>query len=357
MRPLTASEAISPALERTKLLLGNPFRSRTFLKIAAVAFFADFGSSLNFNLPSNSSKFPASSPGSIAAIAAVVAVVALIGLTIGLVLFYIGSRLQLVLVEMVATAQTMVAPVWRRTGIFTWRWIGMKLLFFLAAVLLVAVCASPLIFYFVTHHDRFSSLSVSLIVTAVLIALLLLLLVIVAYTLMRDFALPFLSLEGLSISATFERVNDILAAEPGQVGLYLLLRLLLGFVIAIGMYVGVLITLLISAIPFAAVGGGLWLALHKAGTAGMAVLIVCAIAGGLAFLCWVVCLGIGAFGAMITFFQAYALYFLGGRYPLLGDLLDRSAPPPAFPYIPGYPAYPPPPEPPSGALPEAPPTL
>jgi hypothetical protein len=32
-------------------------------------------------------------------------------------------------------------------------------------------------------------------------------------------------------------------------------------------------------------------------------------------------------GIAITFLEAYKLYFLGGRYPPLGDLLDRSTPP------------------------------
>jgi hypothetical protein len=31
----------------------------------------------------------------------------------------------------------------------------------------------------------------------------------------------------------------------------------------------------------------------------------------------------------LVFFQSYALYFLGGRYPVLGALLWRSAPPSA----------------------------
>jgi hypothetical protein len=46
-------------------------------------------------------------------------------------------------------------------------------------------------------------------------------------------------------------------------------------------------------------------------------------------------------GAVLTFLDAYADYFLGGRYPMLGDLLDRSTPPARPPYYPPY--YPPPP--------------
>jgi len=41
------------------------------------------------------------------------------------------------------------------------------------------------------------------------------------------------------------------------------------------------------------------------------------------------------FGYVFTFLQAYALYFLGGRYPLVGAYLDPFLPPPH-----GYPGPP-----------------
>ena len=42
---------------------------------------------------------------------------------------------------------------------------------------------------------------------------------------------------------------------------------------------------------------------------------------------------IAAFGYLATFLQAYALYFLAGRYPLLAEMLDPT---------PGHPFTPPP---------------
>ena len=44
-----------------------------------------------------------------------------------------------------------------------------------------------------------------------------------------------------------------------------------------------------------------------------------------------------AMGTLITFMQSYALYFLGGRYPLLGDILEPSvaAPWTSSPSFPG----------------------
>ena len=50
MRPLSATEAIGPAFGRAKDVLARPFQLRTFLKIAAVAFFAEMGGGLNLNL-------------------------------------------------------------------------------------------------------------------------------------------------------------------------------------------------------------------------------------------------------------------------------------------------------------------
>jgi hypothetical protein len=62
-----------------------------------------------------------------------------------------------------------------------------------------------------------------------------------------------------------------------------------------------------------------------------------------------------AIGPVFTFLDAYALYFLGGRYPMLGDLLDASTPPPpasiaGFPPPPALPSVPPPQPLESGAL-------
>jgi hypothetical protein len=342
MRPLSASEAIGPALERTKDVLARPFRWQTFIKLAAVAFFAEIGG--NFNFPGGGGSSSGTSPthsSSMFVQPGMVAVLVLVGIAvfiIGLVLFYISSRLQLVLVELVATRQTIVAPMWRRCSRLTWRWIGLKLLFFLASILLTVVVAGPFVAYF-GSTGGFSSFHPTFvnILLMIVAGLVLLLALIVAYMLLRDLALPFLALEDLSISDALGRLRFILAADPGQVALYLVLRVVLGVAIAIGCELAAFLILLISLIPFALVGGGLWFALHNTGTVGTVILIACGVAGGVVFFCWMLCVGIAIFGSLFIFFQAYALYFLGGRYPLLGDLLDRSTPPPSYAYATGYP--------------------
>jgi hypothetical protein len=259
----------------------------------------------------------------------------------------------LVLVELVATRQAFVGPVWRRVGPPTWRWIGLKIVFFTLAFLLAFLLALPAILYFV-YHGGFAGLSnfgglfhlhLGLILLFFTVAFVVLIAVAVAYTLLRDLALPSIALEDQSISESLRRLRSLLAAESGAVALFVLLRIVLVFLFAIMGEMGIAIAILLSLIPFAIVGGVLWFALHHAGAPGTAALIGCAIVGGAIFLAWVVCLGIAVLGSVYTFSQAYALYFLGGRYPMLGDLLDRSTPPPGFAYPVAYPPYPQPPQP------------
>jgi len=83
-----------------------------------------------------------------------------------------------------------------------------------------------------------------------------------------------------------------------------------------------------------------------------AVMLVLAIIIGILLYLFVIFYGMFlANGTLYTITESYALYFLGGRYPLLGDLLDRSTPPsePMTPppnYL-AYAASPPPTYPPS----------
>jgi len=45
------------------------------------------------------------------------------------------------------------------------------------------------------------------------------------------------------------------------------------------------------------------------------------------FFGWVMYLTIGELGILLTFLQYYALFFLGGRYPSLGNALEPPPPP------------------------------
>ncbi len=331
MRPLSASECITPAIERTKSLLFSPFQWRAFLKLTAVAFFAEVGSgSFSFSSPARNGNIPGVSPAAQGLIFAILFVVLLVGLVIGLVLLYLGSRLQLVLLEVVATRQTTIAPIWRRYGRLTWRWIGFKVLFFLVFGLVFLAVLSPVIISMFKNMPSgaqppsaafFSH--ILLFVSAIFIGVMI---VLAAYFLLRDFALPFLEIEDLSNTDTLRRLRSLVAAAPGEIALYLLLRFLLSLVAGIGAELLILFIFIASMIPFGVIGGVLWFALRHAGTVATAALIGLAVVGGLVLLVWMACVIVGLIGTVFVFTQSYALYFLGGRYSLLGNVLE----PPQF---------------------------
>ena len=66
-------------------------------------------------------------------------------------------------------------------------------------------------------------------------------------------------------------------------------------------------------------------------------LLVClAVLFYIAFMVWSIYTSIGTIGYVLTWLTAYGIYFLGGRYPLLGNILDPGigapfTPPPVYP--------------------------
>lgn len=349
MRPLTATECISPAIQRTKDLLARPFRTGTYLKLTALAVFAEMGGSCNFSVPGNRHQrhdFAAIHPYSIPFIVAAVVV----GVAIWVALFYLSSRLQLVLAEIVAARQQYVAPFWRRQAASAWRWIGLKLVFFVAVAVIAVILASPIIFYAIRHRmtSGFSHLPVGWMVFIVAMVLLLVLVAAAAYGVLRGLVLPPMALEGVPASEAIRRARFIVDTEPGQLALFILLEVLLSIAMAIAAEIIIVLVGLISLLPLGLIGGGAWLTLRHAGAGGTVLLIALAIAGGIVFVGWMVCVAIGLLGPVQIFTQAYALYFLGGRYPLLGDLLDQTTPVPDFFAPPGF--IPPPIAPPQPGL-------
>jgi len=362
MRPLSATEAIGPAFQRTKDVLAHPFKLRTFLKLAAVAFFAEMGGGINFNFGrGTTNSLHQLPPAVLAFLVASMVLIAFISLVVGLVLFYIGSRLQLVLIELVATRYSQIGPLWRKYGTRTWRWIGLKFLFLLC-VLIVLLPFIVAVFIYCIHHaleistltgNPFAGLHLAQILLFGAVAFIVLLVIGAFFMLVRDLALPSLALEDLSITNSLERLRSMFVAEPGQVILYVILRLVLGIVFGITAEIAAVIVLLVSLIPPGIIGVILWFSLHKTGTVGIVLLVACAICGLLIYLCWALCVVFSFMGSLLTFFQAYALYFLGGRYPLLGDLLDRSTPQTAYAFAANFPPPPPPYQPPQTEPPTA----
>jgi len=326
MQPLSAAGAIAPAWERTRAHLLQDFSLRRYMKLASVAFLASLGAGFNSNVNMHNGHSGLHNPVS-AAVAAVAATalvaIVLATIVIGLVLFYVGSRMQFVLFETVVMRSSLIAPVWKRYARRTWRWIGLKLMLFLAGFVMMLPVLLPILLTAIRSgkHMGGRALFVSFLGTFSLMFLLILVLMAI-YFLLQDFVMPVMALEDASIGTGLGRLKVLFEQEPGAVLLYVLLRFVLGLIFSIALFVVWGIVMLVSAIPFVIAGFALYLPLHKSGIAGLVVMVAGFLVMGLIGFAWALCTLIAVAGYKETFFQTYAVCFYAGRYPLLNSLFD-----------------------------------
>lgn len=349
MPPLSAADCISPAISRIKLILFSPFMKGRTWKLSATGYLATAG---NLFLP-----FPIAyllllplvsgvgKPFAIILISACVFATAVF-----LFLFVLFSRLQFAFFEVVLNREQFIAPLWRkhRNNYAAWTWIKVLAGLVTAAALALPIMALgrrfiPLLHtmsslkpgelpsadFFILFYGGFFS------VYAVFILLFFI------GSLGYDFLVPSLALESVPLSEAFRRFGRLVRAEPAQFALYCLLKIVLGFVGYMGLGFAFELVLLVAFVIVGLVALLFGFLLHLAGVA-TGVLVGLAVAVGillyLALFGYVMIIGTGV---LVTFFESYSLYFLAGRYPLLGDLLARSTLPPqsALPQQPWNPAY------------------
>lgn len=348
MRVLSATEAITPAIDRTKAVLFQPFKKGTSWKLAATAYLAVMGSIF---LPTPLAFLGV--PGRPRVVGAMLLLAAVgVGLSgLMFLFFYVGARMQFVLFDLVLTRSRTISPLWKKYGFCTGRWIGLKLL--LSAVS-IAACVIPLVSSFRYLTTNLSMLpgqppSPQLVRGFLLtyaIIMLAIFFVMLCSSLLNDFVLPPIALENASLGEAMRRFGRLLKTEPGQVVHYIVLKAILVVAAGIALEIGIIVAELVAAIPLGLIALLGWFVLHSQGSVGHALLIAGDIVLFLTFVVFLIYMSIGITGCIVVFFQAYSLYFLGGRYPALGDLLE---PPPA-----GFVATAPPPEPPP-SLPVLPP--
>jgi hypothetical protein len=332
MRALSATEAITPAIDHVKALL-TPFSLKLWLKLGLVAFLAEMSAQVAFP-PIGNAHAPAGSAPSIAGgiTLIVLVVIGVIGFLIGLALFYLGSRMQLVLMDLVATRTTLVAPAWHRTASRTWRWIGLKIVFFLAIfTILGVILAVPMIYLFrslpASNAQPPTPASFGIFTLIFVVAFFAIVVILFAIWILRDLVLPFILFEDAPVGVALRSAGSIFSREPGSVLFYLFMKFVLCVAGGIAGELCIMLAVLVIGIPTGGVGVILWFLLHQSGPLGTAIMFVSFALLGIGFLvvflCAILCIG----GPVLIFYQAYALYFMGGRVPHLGNLLEPPPPP------------------------------
>ncbi len=362
MPQLSAIEAVSPAFERMASMLFRPFRFRTWLKIGFIGWLAGGVAagnlnSFNYRMPSRGD-FPHGAPDAIARDASdvmarklseaissfhigsylwIIICVVLLFVVVSLIFLYLYCRFRFILFDNVITRQAIIRRGWHQYGSQASRyfifWIGYMLLSWAALAAIVGVPFWHAYKSGAFHGDNALWALFALIGPVILGLLLFALISALVRVFAQDFLVPLMALNDIGLGDGWSMIRQMVAREPGAWAGYLGMKLVLSIVAGIVLSVVLLITglflCLILAIPVAIVIF-LGIALIKgAATAGVVIAIVLFVLAGLACLACLFCLSLVVSAPVVVFFEAYSLYFLGGRYPKLGALLWPAAPVPA----------------------------
>jgi len=349
MQILSATEAVSPALSRTRRLLFQPFAWRTFLKLSLVAVFTE-GFSGNSNFSHHGRHFPSGQPHSgqidprfleflhSPVFITMVIAFACVALVVGLVVLYFAVRLRFSLFHCLIHQTTFITPGWRIYRDQARRFFQLTIVVALAYLAIAIGVMIPFIKRFIVifhegrlngHPDFPALISVALQLLPVLLALCLA--GIAIDVVMRDFMLPHIALENLTSGEAFLAFWERFTMEKGSFVLYAFLRIFLPFVAMIGLFVVLALPMIvIFGIPGVMIAG-----LHSwtvnASPFVSIVAMTLEIVIGTAMVLFGVVVAISLGGPLSIAVRNYALMFYGGRYEALGNILfpPVTAPSPA----------------------------
>jgi hypothetical protein len=336
MRTISAADAVSPAIQRTKEFLFKPFKWGTYLKLCLVAILTE-GIGSNFHSSSHNASSTGNGPMILSPfdftpvrIAAIVAAVLLM-IFLSLVIFYLFTRLRFAFFHCLVNNTKEIGPGWRLYEVQATRFfwlnavVGICFLVVLAAIALPFVAGFWRLFHEIPpggHPDL--GLLLSLLLPLIPVILLLVLLGFATDVVLRDWMLPHYALDDASAGEAWSRVWAAIMAEKRQFVVYAILRFILPVIAIIALFVVFIIPGLMLAGCLAAVEFGLHSAFADAsGASALIGILLEGFFGLLAFgfmLLISICLG----GPVSTGVREYALLFYGGRYPALGDTLDQS---------------------------------
>ena len=347
MRAISAVDAVSLAIQRTREFLFRPFKWGTFLKLGLVAIVTEglgsnvhSGSHTNHpsgNGPNVYSPFslrPDLRPELIAAIAVAV----LVAIVVSIVIFYLITRLRFAFFHCLIHNTKMIRPGWWLYGAQAMRFFWLNVVVGFCFLLLVVLVAIPFAAGFVRLFHQIQQnghpgigLVLGLLLPLIPVILLLALAGVVTDLILRDCMLPHFALEDATAGEAWAEVWARIKAEKRQFFVYALLRVVLPTIAAIGLF----IVLIIPGLALAGAYGAFEYGLHSAfadatGSAAVAGFLIQVFFGVVAFgfaLLVSICLG----GPLSTGVREYALLFYGGRYQALGDILY---PPPAPAFVP-----------------------
>jgi hypothetical protein len=339
MRTFSAADSVSLAVQRTREFLFASFNWGTFLKLGLVAIITEGSwSSLR---SSSGGRSHSSGPGPMITspsqippvwIAACIAAV-LLAIVVTLFVIYLITRLRFAFFHCLIHKTKQIRPGWHiyrePAGRFFWLNVVVGFCFAALAGLLCLPFAAGFwrLFRQMQHAGRPDiGMVLSLVLPLIPVILFLVLVGLVTDVVLRDWVMPHYALDNATAGEAWAEVWASIKAEHRQFLAYTLLRVVLPTIAMIALFMVLLIPGAILAGAFGAIEYGVHSAFaNSTGAAAVAGSMLQAFFG-LVALVFMAVVGICLAGPLSTGIREYALMFYGGRYPVLGNILEPPAP-------------------------------
>jgi hypothetical protein len=346
--PISAVDAINPAIEHTRQQLFGRFRIGQWTKLAFVGLLAgELGgngcSRSNFQIPHPAAgtlhgDFPSFggsfNPGSLgidpALLTAFITATVIAAVAVFIIFFYINSVMRFALFDSIVTRECRIGWSWNRNLTSGWRYFIWRVFYALLVLAgIAALVGLPVGFAFSKGWFRapgehvlplilggafFFTLVAALAVTTA-----------VVFVLTKDFVVPLMALENISASEGWRRLWAIMEPELGAYLAYILMKIVLAIVTSILIFIAALIVGVFFVVPTVALGVLAFLTGKNAGlTWNPHTIALAATVGLILLLVFLYLVSLVAVPA-IVFFPAYSMYFFAGRYPRLAVALNSAS--------------------------------
>jgi hypothetical protein len=263
------------------------------------------------------------------AMAALAVVIAVCILAIILVFFYVSSRMRFVLFDSVVARECRIRQYWRQRAEPAFAYFLWQLLFGVVTLVAIGVVLGPaLILAALEGWFQNPGAHLAPVILTVAIALVALILLIVAaaviQVLTKDFVVPQMALEGVTVRHGWTRLWSQMSSDKVGYAAYIGMKIVMTIATMIMTAIIGFIVLLIVLIP---VGGVGLIAVVGGAAAGMTwnpITIAIAVAVGGTVLLSLMFIFAMISVPLVVFFPAYSIYFLAGRYPPLQAALTTQ---------------------------------
>ncbi|MCU1306627.1 MAG: hypothetical protein JWN45_1322 [Acidobacteriaceae bacterium] len=372
IKPLSAVESIRPAVDRTEKFLFEPFRWARWWRLALLGLatgefasqggcnFRGIGNLGKITRPESGSSAPAIphipgiGPGQLAALITIVVVLVVL---LAFVHLYVASVARFMFFDTVATGRSRLREGWSRWHSHGVRYFLFQLAFGgIALAFYLVLVGPPLLLAWrmgIIHHLK-EHLGIFLFALLILLPLVFVLLLIFAIIALfaKDFAVPIIALEDITIPNAWRKLWAMVKAAKGDFAIYVLMKIAMAIVVGIVLAIIDVIVFIILAIPFVILA--VIAVAVSPGTFQSPVMIALLVTLTAVIVLPVVLFVLGVIAApAVMFYESYALSFFGSRYEPLWNFMHPEPPPgtPASePPLPSAPESPPPDMPPD-ALP------